>query len=48
MRSKGDLVRAERSEIGILLEKGCSLRAIARTLGRDEYFEIHYSIYYCT
>jgi transposase, IS30 family len=34
MNNKGDLVRAERLEIGILLEKKYSLRAIARALGR--------------
>lgn len=34
MNNKGDLTRAERLEIGILLEKGYSLRAIARALGR--------------
>jgi len=34
MYNKGDLVRAERLEIGILLEKKYSLRAIARALGR--------------
>ena len=34
MHNKGDLVRAERLEIGILLEKKYSLRAIARALGR--------------
>ena len=35
MHNKGDLVRAERLEICILLEKGYSLRAIARVLGRS-------------
>jgi transposase, IS30 family len=34
MKQKGDLSRAERLEIGILLEKGYSRRAIARALGR--------------
>ena len=34
MHNKGYLVRAERLEIGILLEKKYSLRAIARALGR--------------
>lgn len=34
MHTKGDLARAERLEIGILLEKKYSLRAIARALGR--------------
>ena len=34
MHNKGDLVRAERLEIGILREKRYSLRAIARALGR--------------
>lgn len=34
MNNKGDLVRAERLEIGILLEKGYSHRAIGRALGR--------------
>src|SRR3989344_7986832 len=34
MHNKGDLARGERLEIGILLEKGYSLRAIARVLGR--------------
>jgi len=35
MNHKGDLVRAERLEIGILLEKEYSLRAIAGALGRS-------------
>ena len=34
MKRKGDLSRAERLEIGILLEKRYSLRSIARALGR--------------
>lgn len=34
MENKGDLTCAERLEIGILLEKGYSLRSIARSLGR--------------
>src|SRR3989344_601911 len=34
MHNKGDLTRAERLEIGILLEKGYSHRAIGRALGR--------------
>jgi transposase, IS30 family len=34
MHNKGDLTRAERLEIGILLEKGYSYRAIGRALGR--------------
>ena len=34
MHNKGDLVRSERLEIGILLEKGYSHRAIGRALGR--------------
>src|SRR3989344_7069582 len=34
MHNKGDLTRAERLEIGILLEKGYSRRAIGRALGR--------------
>ena len=33
-KQKGDLGRAERLEIGILLERGYSYRAIARALGR--------------
>jgi IS30 family transposase len=35
MHNKGDLVRAERLEIGILLEKKYSKRAVARALGRS-------------
>lgn len=35
MGNKGDLTRAERLEIGILLEKKYSKRAIARALGRS-------------
>ncbi|MEK7609242.1 MAG: IS30 family transposase, partial [Patescibacteria group bacterium] len=35
MNNKGDLTRAERLEIGILLEKKYSKRAIARALGRS-------------
>src|SRR3989344_5734698 len=35
MNNKGNLVRSERLEIGILLEKGYSRRAIARALGRS-------------
>ncbi len=35
MYNKGDLARAERLEIGILLEKKYSLRAIARALSRS-------------
>lgn len=35
MKQKGDLTRAERLEIGILLEKGYSLRSIAREMGRS-------------
>lgn len=35
MHNKGDLVRAERLEIGILSERGYSLRAIARALNRS-------------
>lgn len=34
MKQKGDLTRAERLEIGILLGKGYSLRAIGREMGR--------------
>ncbi len=33
-KKKGDLTRAERFEIAILLEKGYSKRSIARALGR--------------
>ena len=35
MNNKGNLLRSERLEIGILLEKGYSRRAIARALGRS-------------
>lgn len=35
MNNRGDLTRAERLEIGILLEKGYKQRPIARTLGRS-------------
>lgn len=35
MNNKGDLTRAERLEIGILLEKGYKQRPIARVLGRS-------------
>lgn len=35
MKQKGDLVRAERLEIGILLEKGYSQRSIARGMRRS-------------
>lgn len=35
MRKAKDLTRAERLEIGILLEKGYSLRSIAREMGRS-------------
>ncbi len=35
MHNKGDLTRAERLEIGILLEKGYKQRPIARALGRS-------------
>ena len=35
MNNKGDLTRAERLEISILLEKGYSERAVARALGRS-------------
>ena len=35
MNNKGDLTRAERLEIGILLEKGYKQRPIARALGRS-------------
>jgi IS30 family transposase len=34
METKGDLTRAERLEIGILLQKGYSQRSIAKSLGR--------------
>lgn len=35
MNTKGDVTRAERLEISILLEKGYSQRAVARALGRS-------------